>query len=65
MSERLYDLERALTAGTAGSTGAPDADGSNTSRRSLSVSTLRKPSLSIRRTLSSFRCASGIPFVWV
>lgn len=62
MSERLLDLERALTAGTVGSTGVPDADGSNPSRRSLSVSASRKPSLSIRRTLSSFRCASRIPF---
>ena len=64
MSERLYDLERALTAGTAGSTGVPDADGSNPSRRSLSVSASRKPSLSIRRTLSSFRCASESLLLW-
>lgn len=53
MSERLQDLKRALTSGT----GMPDPEGSGASRRSLSVSAMRKPSLSIRRTLSSFRCA--------
>ena len=52
MSERLQDMERALTAGT----GMVDPEGSTTSKRSLSVSAARKPSLSIRRTLSSFRC---------
>ncbi|CAL5218420.1 g96 [Coccomyxa viridis] len=51
MSERLQDMERALTGGT----GLADPEGSTTSRRSLSVSGARKPSLSIRRTLSSFR----------
>ena len=50
MSERLQDLERAVTSGT-----AVDGDGSTTSKRSLSVSMTRKPSLIIRRTLSSFR----------
>lgn len=53
MSERLQDMERALTGGT----GLADPEGSTTSRRSLSVSGARKPSLSIRRTLSSFRSA--------
>ena len=52
MSERLQDLERALTSGT-----AADGDGSATSKHSLSVSMTRKPSLIIRRTLSSFRWA--------
>ena len=52
MSERLQDLERAVTSGT-----AADGDGSTTSKRSLSVSMTRKPSLIIRRTLSSFRWA--------
>ena len=54
MSERLQDMERALTGGT----GVADPEGSATSRHSLSVSAARKPSLSIRRTLSSFRSAS-------
>ena len=52
MSERLQDLERAVTSGA-----AEDGDGSATSKRSLSVSMTRKPSLIIRRTLSSFRWA--------
>ena len=52
MSERLQDLERAVTSGA-----AADGDGSTTSKRSLSVSMTRKPSLIIRRTLSSFRWA--------
>ncbi|CAK0737042.1 hypothetical protein CVIRNUC_000845 [Coccomyxa viridis] len=50
MSERLQDLERTVTSGA-----AADGDGSTTSKRSLSVGMTRKPSLIIRRTLSSFR----------
>ena len=52
MSERLQDLERTVTSGA-----AADGDGSTTSKRSLSVGMTRKPSLIIRRTLSSFRWA--------
>ncbi len=65
MSERLQELERAVTVDPLeGSSDGERREEAGLSRRALSVGLVRKSSLSIRRTLSSFKCAppSFTPF---
>lgn len=66
MSQRLLDLERALTVGTAVPNPAQEADRREeigVLPRALSVGIMRKSSLSIRRTFNTFRHAPTCSYV--
>lgn len=59
MSERLLELERAVTTDPLeGSSDGDKPEDAPVSRRTSSTGLVRKSSLTIRRTLSSFRCAA-------
>lgn len=61
MSERLQELERAVTADPLeGSSDGDKPEDAPISRRTSSVGLMGRSSLTIRRTLSSFKCASAL-----
>lgn len=68
MAGRLQELERAVTSdplegGSDGGYGRREEGGLGLSRRALSVGLVRKSSASIRRTISSLRCAPDFPLL--
>lgn len=65
MSERLQELERAVTVDPLECSSDGDRrEEAGISRRTSSVGLVRKSSLSIRRTISSFKCAASLLTCW-